>query len=83
MRIKKRLPLMIILLSLIPLFLVSFLVYNYTSKTVISNSESNISQIVKSESNTLSAIIHGQKREVDLSVQKPSVADSLESRLII
>ena len=82
MRIKKRLPLLIILLSLIPLFLVSFLVYNYTSKTVISSSESNILQIAKAESNILLAIIDGQKREVALSVEKPSVIDTLENRLV-
>lgn len=82
MRIKTRLPLMIILLSLIPLFLVSFLVYNYTSKTVISNRKSNILEITKAESNTLSAIIDGQKREITLSVENPSVVDTLKSRLV-
>ncbi|WP_155241944.1 hypothetical protein [Clostridium pasteurianum] len=63
MRIKTRLPLMIILLSLISLFAVSFLIYNYTSKTLTDNGKNNILQISKGESYTLIEIIDGQKKK--------------------
>ncbi|WP_010239401.1 EAL domain-containing protein [Clostridium arbusti] len=82
MSIKKRLSLTIILLSLIPLILVSFLIYNYTSKTAINESKNNILEITKADSATLTTIIDGQKKEVSLSVEKPSVIDTLNSRLV-
>lgn len=82
MLIKKRLPLMIILLSLIPLILLSFLIYRYTSTVLITNSKVNISQTTDAYSKALSAIIDGQKGEVASSKEKLSIINILKSRLI-
>lgn len=80
MLIKTRLPLMMILLSLIPLFLLSFLIYRHTSKVLITNSKVNILQTTNAYSSALAAVIDGQRREVNSSKESLGIINVLSNR---
>lgn len=81
MLIKRRLPLMIILLSLIPLCLLSFFIYNYTSKTLMESSKINIQQNTDAYSEALRTVIDSQIREVISSKERSGIINSLNNRL--
>ncbi|MDP4144278.1 MAG: EAL domain-containing protein [Bacillota bacterium] len=81
MLIKRKLPLMIIILISIPLILLSILIYRFTSDSLVKCSKENIYQITKAESTGLIELINEEKKEAELSAQKASVIELLEDRM--
>lgn len=79
MLIKRKLPLMIIILVTVPLLLISFIIYYFTSASLIQSGKNNITLITKLEKTVLSELINKQITEADLSAQKASVVQFLEN----
>jgi diguanylate cyclase (GGDEF)-like protein/PAS domain S-box-containing protein len=78
--IKKKLPLVIILLVSIPLILLSIIVYFYSSYSLTEKSKENISKAAEIETNGLRALIYAQKKEAELMSQRAAVIDFLSRR---
>lgn len=74
MPIRKKLPLVIILLITIPLITLSFIIYFQSTDFLYEKSIKHISQAVEIESDGLGAWVYAQKKEVELSAQiKPII----------
>lgn len=70
MSIKKRLPLILIAMVAIPLLILSFVIYNYTSISITNTGKKNIEQITSVEGNALNTFLNSQIREVELSARR-------------
>lgn len=80
MLVKKKLPLMIIILVSIPLLILSVLIYHFTSESITDSSKISIQQITSVEGNALTTYINAQVREVQLSSRRESIVELLKNR---
>lgn len=79
MLLRKKIPLTIILLIIIPLILLSITLYLYVSSMLIHISEERINEVVDIQSNSLDDIIQAQKRQVQITAKIHEMEDLLES----
>lgn len=77
MSIKKRLPLMLIAIVSVPLLILSYVIYSYTSKSITDTSKKNIEQVTSIEGNALNTFVNSQIREVQLSARRESFVELL------
>lgn len=80
MLIRKKLPLMIIVLVSIPLLLLSLVIYYFTSISITDSSKKNIQQVTSVEGNALTTYINSQVKEVQLSARRESIVEMLKNR---
>ena len=81
MLIKRKLPLMFIVLGAVPLIFLSFIIYRFSSDSLVKSSKNHIMNTTKIESDVLNALVTGQRTEVELAAQKESVIQFLKHRL--
>jgi diguanylate cyclase (GGDEF)-like protein/PAS domain S-box-containing protein len=81
MLIKRKLPLMFIVLGVVPLIFLSFIVYHFSSNSLVKSSKNHIMDTTKIESDVLNALVAGQRTEVELAAQKEGVIQFLKHRL--
>ncbi len=78
MYIKKKLPIIMIILISIPLLILSYAIYNYTYMSVTNDSKNHIKQVTSIEGNALSTFVNYQIKEVELSARIGSVVELLK-----
>ncbi|MDF2558354.1 MAG: sensor-containing diguanylate cyclase/phosphodiesterase [Bacillales bacterium] len=81
MLIKRKLPLMFIVLCALPLIFLSFIVYHFSSDSLVKSSKNHIMETTKLESDVLNSLIREQRTEVELAAKRDSVIQFLNNRL--
>ena len=79
MLLRKKIQIAIISLISFPLIILSILVYNYTSSSLMRVSKNGIVNISESESENLNNIINSQKRNIQLTARSHEIVDVLEA----
>lgn len=80
MLIKRKLPWMFIVQSAVPLIFLSFIIYNFSSDSLVKSSKDHIMNTIKIQSDVLNALVSGQRSEVEISAQKDSIIQFLINR---
>lgn len=78
--IKNKLPLLMIIIGCIPLIVLSFLVYDQTSKSLFNSSKNNLLQLTISETQLLNELVDTQSKETEYFASRPDVIDLLKER---
>lgn len=80
MLVRRKMPLVIILLITIPLIILSFAVYFKSKGFLKEKSVRHISQAVEIETSGLEAWVHGQKREAEFLAQRKEIIELVKAR---
>ncbi|WP_026884075.1 EAL domain-containing protein [Clostridium akagii] len=78
MLIKKKLPVTIILMVSIPILIVSFFIYHYTSIIFVNNSKNNVIQLTTAENDALTSRLNSEKLKIEVYSQKSDMVDFSE-----
>ena len=80
MLLRKKIKIAIIILVSFPLIILSILVYNYSSNTLIGESKTRIENISENQSENLNNIINSQRKESLLLSRNHEIVDILEAQ---
>lgn len=80
MLIKKKIPLVVILLVSIPLIIVSLLIYYYTALKLVAINKDHIKQISLMESKSIDGFLISKQREVELMSQNQEVLEFIKKK---
>ena len=80
MRIKKKLPLMISMLVYIPLLVLAFIIYEYSSNALVSRSKQNLKQLATTQGKVLEELIDVKEYQVQMLASDERVIDVLASK---
>lgn len=79
MLIKKKLPAMIILMISIPILVVSFFIYYFTTNIFMDNNENNVVQLTIAQGHALKSILDSEKLKIQLYSQNGDIVNLLEN----